>query len=421
VSVTPARRVEPIVGPLDATVRPPGSKSITNRALVCAALADGRSTLTGALSADDTDAMVACLRALGIDIATDPSLTVTGSGGRIPHQHARLDVRQSGTTARFVTPVAALGHGTYEIDGAPRMRERPMADLTTALRSLGVDIDGDHLPLTVHANGLAGGHVALAADVSSQFVSGLLLAAPAMSGGLVAELTTTPVSRPYLDLTLDVMRAFGGRGQRDGEHRFVVAPSGYRATDYIIEADASAASYFFAAAAIVGGRVTVAGLASDSAQGDIAFVDVLVSMGAEVRADAAGLTVVGSDPLHGTEVNLANLSDTVPTLAVVAAFATSPTRITGVGFIRAKESDRIGAVVAELRRLGIEADQEPDGLVVRPGPITPARVETYDDHRIAMAFALVGLRIPGIEISDPGCVAKTYPGYFEALEALRVR
>jgi 3-phosphoshikimate 1-carboxyvinyltransferase len=200
-----------------------------------------------------------------------------------------------------------------------------------------------------------------------------------------------------------------------------VRPTGYTATTYAVEADASAASYFFAAAAIVGGTVTVSGLGSGSVQGDVGFVDVLARMGARVDRGADAVSVTGSEPLHGVEVDLADLSDTVPTLAVVAAFASSPTRITGVGFIRGKESDRIGAVVHELRRCGIEATEEPDGLVVRPGPVTPATIRTYDDHRIAMAFSLLGLRVPGIEIADPGCVAKTFPGFFEALDGLRVR
>ncbi len=322
-------RIEPLAGPLDATVVPPGSKSITNRALVAAALAAGRSTITGALAADDTEAMIDCLRRLGLGVEVNgggTTLAVDGAGGHIPAERAWLDVRQSGTTARFVAPVAALGHGRYEIDGAPRMRERPMADLVAALRTLGAGVTGDRMPFTIEAAGLAGGTVAVAADASSQFASGLLLAGPAMRDGLRLDLATAPVSRPYLDLTVAVMRSFGADVEVVSDRRFVVAPRRYRATDHAVEPDASAASYFFAAAAICGGRVTVPGLGRASRQGDLRFVELLARMGATVEMTDDATTVTGSAPLHGIEVDMADLSDTAPTLAVVASFASSPTR-----------------------------------------------------------------------------------------------
>jgi 3-phosphoshikimate 1-carboxyvinyltransferase len=299
------------------------------------------------------------------------------------------------------------------------MRQRPMAELAGALRALGAAVDGDHLPLTIESGGLIGGRVAVAADVSSQFASGLLMAAPAMRDGLRLELTSATVSRPYLELTVDVMRAFGAGVDVDGQRAFVVGPGGYRAITYSVEPDASAASYFFAAAAICGGRVTVQGLGSGSHQGDLRFVELLGRMGAEVEQTGAATTVIGARPLHGIEADMSDLSDTAATLAVTAAFASTPTRVTGIGFTRDKESDRVGGVVTELRRLGIDAAEEADGFVVRPGPFRPGRVETYDDHRMAMSFALVGLRVPGIEIAEPGCVAKTLPGFFEALDSLR--
>jgi 3-phosphoshikimate 1-carboxyvinyltransferase len=416
------RAVEPVAGPLDVTVVVPGSKSVTNRALVCAGLAGGVSSLTGALVADDTEAMVDCLRRLGIAVTAEDggtTLVVEGCGGSIPASSARLDVRGSGTTARFVAPLAALGKGRFVLDGSPRMRERPMADLVAALQALGVSVTGDHLPLTIQTHGLRGGRVAIAADVSSQFASGLLLAGPATPAGLQLELTTAPVSRPYVDLTVDVMRSFGAEVTVDGAV-FAVAPGGYDATAYAVEADASAAAYFFAAAAICGGRVTIPGVGRRSHQGDLGFVHLLERMGATVEQSDDTTTVIGAHPLHGIEADLSELSDTAATLAVTAAFASTPTRVTGVGFTRAKESDRVGGVVAELQRLGIDAVEEPDGFVVRPGPFRPGRVETYDDHRMAMSFALVGLRVPGIEIADPGCVAKTFPGFFEVLDSLRV-
>jgi 3-phosphoshikimate 1-carboxyvinyltransferase len=424
VTATGVRAIEPVAGPLDATVVVPGSKSVTNRALACAALARGASTLTGALIADDTQAMADCLRQLGIAVVAEDggtTLVVTGGGGSVPATSAHLDVRGSGTTARFVAPLAALGTGRYVLDGTPRMRERPMADLVAALRTLGVAVSGERLPLTIEAHGLRGGAVAIAADVSSQFASGLLLAGPATADGLRLELTTAPVSRPYLALTVDVMHSFGADVVVDSSgHAFTVAPGGYDARTYAVEADASAAAYFFAAAAICGGRVTVPGLGGRSHQGDLGFVGLLRRMGATVEQTDDATTVIGARPLHGIEADLSELSDTAATLAVTAAFASTPTRVTGVGFTRAKESDRVGGVVAELRRLGIDAVEEADGFVVRPGPFRPGRVETYDDHRMAMSFALVGLRVPGVEIADSGCVAKTFPRFFEVLDSLRV-
>jgi 3-phosphoshikimate 1-carboxyvinyltransferase len=419
-------RVAPLTAPLDAVVAPPGSKSITNRALVTAALAGGESVLDGALVADDTEAMAGCLRALGIGVAWDgTTVRVSGAGGAIPAPAAELDARQSGTTARFVLPLLALGSGRYRLDGAPQLRGRPMGDGTAAARALGAEVDGDALPVVVRGHGPApGGTVRVAADVSSQFASGLLLAGPCTTGGLRLELTTDAVSQPYLDLTVAVMAAFGA----EVEGRYAVAPTGYRPARYRIEPDASAASYLWAAAAIAGGRVTVPGLGDGALQGDARFAAVLARMGATVERTAGATTVVGPEELHGIEVDMADISDTVPTLAVVAAFARSATRITGVGFIRRKESDRIGAVVTELRRCGVDAEEEPDGLVVRPaavpgatGPAGPhaARFATYDDHRIAMAFALVGLRVPGVEVDGAECVAKTFPGYFAVLAGLR--
>jgi 3-phosphoshikimate 1-carboxyvinyltransferase len=396
----PARAIEPLERPPDATIQLPGSKSITNRALVCAALAPGASVLRGALDADDTDAMIGCLRALGIEIEVDgPTITVHGHGGEIPVDRAKLDARLSGTTARFIAPLAARGHGRYELDAAAPMRRRPMGPTFDALRSLGVAVEelGERgcLPVAITSTGVRSGLVRVSGDVSSQFVSGLLMA------GFDVDVSTDLISKPYVDMTREVMRAF------------------VRPTEYVIEPDASAASYFFAAAAICGGRVTVEGLGQGSLQGDLAFVDVLESMGATVTRETTSTTVRGSGALHGIDVDLRDLSDTVPTLAAVAVFASSPTTISGVGFIRGKESDRIAAVVTELRRCGIEAHEQQDGLRIAPGAPRPARIETYDDHRIAMAFALIGLRAPGIEIADPGCVAKTFPRYFEALDLLR--
>jgi 3-phosphoshikimate 1-carboxyvinyltransferase len=418
--------IAPIAGPLDAVVRVPGSKSITNRALVCAGLAVGESTVTGALEADDTLAMVDGLRALGIAVEPDwasAAVRVVGCGGRPPADLAIVDARLSGTTSRFLLPVAALGAGTTRVDGGLGLRARPMGHAVEALEALGartteVGAPG-HLPIEVHDGPLAGGVVDLPGDASSQFLSGLLLAGPAMRTGLTVRLTTELVSRPYVELTLAVMAAFGVEVDRPDERTWIVEPADYRGATYAVEPDASAASYPFAAAAIVGGRVTVEGLGAGSLQGDLGFVDLLERMGATVERAPDRTTVVGTGALHGIDADLSQHSDIAQTLAVVAAFADSPTRITGIGFIRGKETDRVGNVVAELRRAGVDAEEEPDGYVVRPGRLRPATIETYDDHRMAMAFALLGLRGAGIRISDPTCVAKTYPGYWAMLEGLR--
>ena len=419
------RRVRRATGPLDATVEVPGSKSLTNRALVAAGLARGPSTITGALQADDTEAMVGCLCSLGIDVLADwdaAEVTVTGCDGEPPSTDAELDARLSGTTSRFVLPVAALGSGRYTVDGAPPLRQRPFGPTVAALRDLGAHVDEPGgpglLPLVVSGGPVAGGEVSLPGDASSQFVSGLLLAAPAMRDGLVVHVPTALVSQPYVDMTVEVMRAFGAVVDRPADATWIVAPTGYDGIRYAVEPDASAASYCFAAAAICGGSVTVPGLTRSSNQGDVAFVDVLERMGAEVTHGADHLTVTGTGELRGIELDMADLSDTAQTLAAVAVFADGPTRVTGIGFIRAKETDRIGAVVTELQRCGIDAEEEADGFVVHPGEPRPAVVQTYDDHRMAMSFALLGLRVDGIEIADPDVVGKTFPRYWETIEGL---
>ncbi len=394
----------------------PGSKSITNRVLVAAALADGVSTLRGALFADDTEAMLDSLQRLGVRLEIDRDaevVVVYGTGGEIPAIGADVDARQSGTTARFLLPMLALGRGSYRLDGDAQLRARPLGPGVDALRTLGVRIVDEgapgHLPVRVEANGLAGGIVRVDGEVSSQFLSGLMLAAPCATGDVTIDVVGRQVSQSYVAMTAATLRTFGAAAEV-GADRVSVRRSGYRAADLTIEPDASAASYFFAAAAITGGRVTVPGLGSGSVQGDLAFVDLLALMGAEVEKVANGTTVWGR-PLRGITADLSDLSDTAPTLAVLAPFASSPTEATGIGFIRAKESDRIGAVVAELQRCGVDAVEQPDGFVVRSGAVHGATVETYGDHRMAMSFALLGLVTPGIAIRDPGCVAKTFPRY----------
>lgn len=423
-----ARTIEPLAEPVDADVEVVGSKSYTNRALIIAALARGESLLTGALFSDDTRYMGESLNRLGARVVADEgarTLRVQGLAGVVAAESAQCFVGNAGTAARFLPVVMALGRGVYEIDGVPRMRERPIAPLVHALGELGVRVESlgkpDCFPLRIHGGTLRGGSVSIAGNVSSQYVSGLMLAAPAMAEGLRLDIEGELVSRPYLEMTAQAMRDFGAQVVREGERRFVIEPALYQGRSYRIEPDASAASYFFAAAAITGGRVRVQGLGARSLQGDRGLVHILARMGCVVNEGEDYTELRGPAPggLTGVEVDMADLSDVAQTLAVVAPFARTKTRVTGIGFIRAKETDRIGAVVRELTRLGIRAEEEPDGYVIHPGVPQPGDVETYEDHRMAMSFALLGLMRPGIRILDPGCVSKTFPTYFDVLEGLR--
>ncbi len=407
-------------GPVDATVTIPGSKSITNRALVCAALASTQSVLDGWLDADDTRAMIAALETLGVDVGVGEQLAI-GSEGVRP-EVVSIDARQSGTTSRFLLPVLALDGAPRRITGDQQLQVRPMAEAFDALRALGARVTEEGVPgfLPAVVEGpLRGGEVELAGDVSSQFLSGLLLAAPQMPGGLRVRITTELISRPYVDMTVAVMRSFGASVSTEDQTTWVVDALRYEGAEYTIEPDASAASYAWGAAVVTGGAVTVPGLHRASLQGDVAFVDVLEQMGAKVRWDSDAVTVAAGPTLRGIDVDLSSISDTVPTLAAIAALADGPTTIRGVGFIRNKETDRIAAPVAELRRCGIDARETDDGMVIVPGPIAPTVVETYDDHRMAMGFSLLGLARDGIRIAGPTCVAKTFPGYWDLLDRLR--
>ncbi len=414
--------------PQDARVRVPGSKSLTNRALIVSALADGPSTLLGALDSDDTRVMVQALANLGITIEHVPAedeIRVLGCGGTIPSKDAALFVDNSGTSLRFLTAMIATSQGTYKLDGSPRMRERPVADLLQALNGLGADAKSDLgtgcPPLTVTATGLDGGNAFVKGDVSSQFLSGLLMALPNSKGVTTVEVDGVLVSQPYVAMTLNVMEAFGVRPENRKNRRFNVRPGKYKGRTYAIEPDASAASYFFALAAITGGTVTVEGLGSASVQGDMGFLDVLEHMGCQVERTADETTVSGG-LLKGVDVDMNAISDTVMTLAVVALFASGHTRIRNVAHIRHKETDRIGALAVELRKLGATVEEQPDGLLIFPpdgGKITAASIATYKDHRMAMSFALVGVKAGGVTIQDPGCVAKTYPRFWEDLAKVK--
>jgi 3-phosphoshikimate 1-carboxyvinyltransferase len=420
------RVIQPVTRPINGVVTVPGSKSITNRALILAALANGSSTLTGALFSDDTRHMSDCLNRLGIQVIQDEeaeSFEVHGLGGLIPQADQSLFVGNSGTTARFIAALVALGHGTYRIDGIERMRERPIEDLLTALRQLGADARSDRNngcpPLTVQATGLTGGAVRMRADVSSQFLTGLLMVSPLAEREVEIEIEGDLASKPYVDITLKMMEQWGAAVENECYRRFTVTSgAAYRARDYGVEPDASSASYFLAAAAATGGSVRVPGLSRSSLQGDVAFAAVLEQMGCQVLYGDDFVEVEGA-PLRGVDVDMNGISDTVMTLAAIAPFASSPTTIRNVAHIRHKETDRIAAIATELRRLGVRVEERTDGLLIQPAErLLAAEIHTYEDHRIAMSFAVAGLRSPGITILDPACVAKTFPQFFEKLDAL---
>lgn len=416
--------VPAVAWPIRGIVRPPGSKSLTNRALMLAALARGVSILRGVLDSRDTRVMMESLVRLGVRVRHDPAACtaeVTGCDGRPPASAAELWLENSGTSMRFLTALCTLGRGRYRLDGSPRMRERPIGQLVEALGRLGARVvceaGNDCPPVRVEADGLPGGTATVSGDISSQFLSALLMAAPCARGPVELCIDGELVSKPYIEMTLAVMREFGAEVQRQDSDRFAIAPQSYRALEYAVEPDASAASYFFAAAAITGGEVTVPGLGRGALQGDVAFVDVLERMGCSVRWEADAITVVGG-PLRGVDADMNAISDTAQTLAAIAPFASGPTRIRNVAHMRHKETDRISAVATELRRLGIVVEEHADGLTIHPGQMHAATIATYDDHRMAMSFALVGLKVPGVRIADPGCTGKTYPNYFTDLERL---
>jgi 3-phosphoshikimate 1-carboxyvinyltransferase len=406
--------VEPVAQPLRGRVRLPGSKSYTNRVLPLAALATGHSHIEHALASDDTRYMAQALRDLGIPVDEHPAqarFVVSGQAGRIPQGVARLFIGNSGTTARFLTPLVALGSGEYHIDGSTAMQKRPIQPLLDALNAMGVAATSIYNsgcpPLRIHSTGWQGGHYTMRGDLSSQYFSGLLMSAAVTPQGLTLEVDGDLVSKPYIDLTKQAMNAFGGDFSHEHYQVFrVTGRQSYQATRYLVEPDASAASYFFAAAAVTGGSITVEGLGSDSLQGDLKFVGLLAQMGCRVEQTATTTTVTGPDwaageGLSGIAVDMRDISDTAQTLAAIAPFASGVVSITGIGFIRGKETDRVAAMVQELQRGGIRAHEDPDGLTIYPGQPQPCEVETYDDHRMAMSFALWGRYCqPGLYCQD---------------------
>lgn len=415
--------IETCPRPVTASIAPPGSKSITNRALVCAALADGTSVLTGALDSDDTRVMIDSLQKIGVKVEADLSqnrLTVHGTGGTFTDCDEDLFIGNSGTTVRFLTAMLGFAGGNFKLDGVERMRERPIGPLVEALQGLGSRTStlspGGCPPVEIKSPAISGGKVDVSGSISSQYLSGLLMAAAQAAGDVEFSIDGPLISKPYVHMTIEVMKSFGVECQADASltNFSIDANQKYAATNYDIEPDASAASYFWAAAAICGGTATVTGLSRESLQGDVGFVDCLEKMGCDVHWGSDHVSVTGPAK-RGIDIDMSNVSDTVQTLTSVALFVDGPTNIRNVAHNRVKETDRIGNLAIELRKFGVQVDERHDGLTVHPGPLKSAVIETYDDHRMAMSLALVGLKQEGVVITNPGCVSKTYPNYFAEL------
>ena len=410
---------------VNASITPPGSKSLTNRALMIAAMTSGQSTLSGALDSDDTIAMLDSLQRLGVKASHDAAnatMTVDGVGGDFPNKTAELFIGNSGTSIRFLTAMLGFAGGSYRLDGIERMRERPIGPLVDAIRNLGGGVTAlspnDCPPVQIDGPAIGGGEVTLSGSLSSQYLSGLLMASPVAPETVTLQIEGPLISKPYVLMTCEVMKAFGVQVDVDeAANRFVI-PTGqnYKATDYAIEPDASAASYFWAVPAILGGKATIHGLTEDALQGDVGFVRCLEKMGCEVEFGKDYISVSGPAK-HGINIDMADVSDTVQTLSAVALFVGGPTTVTNVAHNRVKETDRIGNLAIELRKFGVQVDEHPDGLTIHPGPLNAATIETYDDHRMAMSLSLVGLKQPGVKILNPGCVSKTYPNFFADLKA----
>lgn len=417
------KEISPI-SKIDAKVCVPGSKSLTHRAFIVAALANGESHLENILYAEDTMLTASALNQMGVNIRIDgKTATVVGRAGKIFAPKKEVYLGNSGTSMRLLTAISALGDGRFILTGDSRMKQRPIADLLDALNLLGVSaysIDKSGCPpVAIEAKGIMGGRTGIKTNISSQFLSGLLLVAPYAKNDVIIEVIGNLPSKPYIDLTLKVMEDFGVRiDYEDYKHFFIPSRQVYKARDYTIEGDLSSASYFFATAAILKGKVTVFPIDIDSKQPDIGFLGILEEMGCKAMAKQSEVTVIGGD-LKGVSVDMNAMPDLVPTLAVVASFAKGDTIIKNVAHLRAKECDRLSVIATELMNMGVKVEEKEDGLIIKGGDLEGAIIETYNDHRIAMSFAIAGLRVPGIKIINPACVNKSFPEFWDILENLK--
>lgn len=424
----PVYAVRPVTGPVSVSVNVPGSKSITNRALLLAALADGKSVLKGALFSDDSRHFLSCLQALGFPIDIDEAsctVTVTGFGGKIPKKEASIYVGSAGTAARFLTAMLGLSDGTYHLDSSEQMKKRPMKPLLDSLVSIGVEVTYEEkegfFPFTIHGSSHTTNTIQVDIGSSSQFLSALLMSAPMKPEGLTISLTGGKHALSYVTITTKMMEHFGCQVIQPCDGSYLVpAHSAYHSLTYQIEPDVSAACYFYAMAPLLGGSVQVFHVHKNSMQGDIRFLTILEALGCELSENADGITISCSDPrsYEGIHVDLSDCSDQTMTLAALAPFASSPTVIHNIAHIRLQESNRIQAIVTELSRMGISCRELDDGLYIEPGTPHSAAIETYDDHRVAMAFSLIGLVTPGIEIKNPACCRKTFENYFQIMDKI---
>ncbi len=410
-------------GLTDCTVKVPGSKSYTHRLLIAAALSDGPCVLKDCLQSEDTLLTMDALKQMGVPIEIlDNRIEIHGVTGVLKPSDKPIYLGNSGTSMRLLTAVAALGQGKYVLTGTERMAERPIGDLIDGLKKLGVrarSIRGNGCPpVEIYGGHIKGGTIGLRCQTSSQFLSSLLLIAPYTTEGLKIRVIEGLVSKPYIDMTIEVMERCGVPVERNAYEQFRI-PGGltYKASRYFVEPDCSQAGYFWGAAAITGASIKVSGTTKSSRQGDVRFAEVLKKMGCTVREEADGIMVKGG-PLNGIDVDMADMPDMVPTLAVVAAFSEGVTHILNVAHLKAKESDRLGSVANELTKMGIEAHCTGTGLTIRGGSPRGAEIETYNDHRIAMSFAMAGLKVPGIKIKNETCVAKSFPNFWDVFERL---
>ena len=412
---------------IDVTLEVPGSKSLTQRALIAASLAEGTSQLIGPLESEDTKYSSAALEQMGVVIKRDKTWTIQGNAGVISPSEKAIFLGNNGTATRFLTSVTGLGNSTYTIDGDKRMYERPIDPLMSALKGWGVDIESVHgtgcPPLKIQGKGLAGGTTVLPEGKSSQYLSSLLLVAPYAKSPAILKVEGEVFSKPYVAMTLSVMADFGITVDCAADYSSFTIPQGcYKGREYRVEGDASNASYFWAAAAITGGRVGVSNVPVPSLQGDSMLVPLLGRMGCEITRSGEGVTVQGPETLHGITIDMADMPDVAPTLAVVAAFAEGTTVINNIAHLRIKECDRLSAVVTELSKLGVKIEEHDSSMVIHGEGgrgLTGAEIETYEDHRMAMSMAIAGLRVPGVKITGEGCVAKSFPDFWQRFDLLR--
>jgi 3-phosphoshikimate 1-carboxyvinyltransferase len=413
------------VNSINATIRVPGSKSYTQRALITSALASGRSIIKDALISEDTRHLIEALKSLGATITLEHhDLVVGGTGGKLVTPSSPLYLGNNGTGLRFLTSTISLGHGTFILDGNSRMRQRPIQPLVDALTKMRVKarcVQGNGCPpVEVRAEGVPGGKTCLSRGLSSQYVSSLLLAAPYAEKDTEIEIRNSIPSWPYIELTLDVMAQFGVKvSVSEGRFFHIKAPQAYQPREYVIEGDLSSATYFMAAAAILGEDVRISNVNPNSLQGDLRFLEILETMGCQVSKSEEGVQVIGPLSNHDElSFDLNDVPDMVPALAVVSAFRKGKTTLKNILHLRVKESDRVAALSSELRKIGARAEETADEMVVQGIATHGAEIECYGDHRIAMSFAIAGLAIEGISIKDPDCVKKSFPDFWEKLESL---